>query len=135
MEPHIPDFTRIEAVLNHTEPDRVPLAEAAIGYAIMSQFLGRPVTDEDVAAQVEFWARAGYDYALFTVGMMRPGGVTQDSQVSKIMSQTLAREDSDPEAWNLWKKPLCWLLTSSGGSSTKSPNRSCGEARSIRALP
>jgi hypothetical protein len=30
---------------------------------------------------------------------------------------------------------LCWLLASSGGSSAKSPKRSCGEARSIRALP
>jgi uroporphyrinogen decarboxylase len=105
MEQNSPDFNRLVATLQHTEPDRVPLAEVAIDYAIMSQFLGRPVTDEDVASQVEFWTRAGYDYSLFTVGMMRPGGVTKDSQISKVMSHTLAREDTDDEAWNLWKKP------------------------------
>ena len=49
------------------------LAEAAIHYQMMSRFLGRPVVDEDVAAQVEFWTKAGYDYSLFTIGMMRPG--------------------------------------------------------------
>jgi uroporphyrinogen decarboxylase len=105
MEPNSPDFGRIITTLQHAEPDRVPLAEAAIDYAIMGQFLGRSVADDDVASQVEFWTRAGYDYSLFTVGMMRPGGVTQDSQISKVMAQTLAREDTDADAWNLWKKP------------------------------
>jgi uroporphyrinogen decarboxylase len=105
METICPDFARVEAALNHTEPDRVPLAEVAVDYAIMSEFLGRPVTDEDVAGQVEFWTQAGYDYSLFTLGMMRPGGVTKDSQISKVMAQTLARDDTDEDAWNLWKKP------------------------------
>ena len=105
MESNRPDFARVEAALHHNELDRVPLAEVAVDYTIMSQFLGRPVTDEDVASQVEFWRLAGYDYALFTLGMMRPGGVTRDSQISKVMSQTLARDDKDEDAWNLWKKP------------------------------
>jgi uroporphyrinogen decarboxylase len=105
MNSNSPDFARLEATLNHTEPDRVPLAEVAVDYTIMSQFLGRPVTDDDVASQVEFWTKAGYDYSLFTLGMMRPGGITQDSQISKVMSETLAREDVEEDAWNLWKKP------------------------------
>ena len=100
-----PDFQRVAATLQHSEPDRVPLAEAAIHYQIMSWFLGRPVLDEDVPAQVEFWTKAGYDYSLFTIGMMRPGGVTQDSHISRVLQQTLAKDDEDPEAWNLWKKP------------------------------
>jgi hypothetical protein len=100
-----PYFQRVAATLQHSEPDRVPLAEAAIHYQIMSWFLGRPVLDEDVPAQVEFWTKAGYDYSLFTIGMMRPGGVTQDSHISRVLQQTLAKDDEDPEAWNLWKKP------------------------------
>ena len=99
------DFRRVVATLHHSEPDRVPLAEAAIHYQMMSWFLGRPVLDEDVPAQVEFWTKAGYDYSLFTIGMMRPGGVTQDSHISRVLQQTLAKDEDDPEAWNLWKKP------------------------------
>ena len=101
-----PDFQRVETTLHHDEPDRVPLAEIAIDYSIMSQFLGRPVTDDDVAAQVDFWAGAGYDYILLTAGMMRPGGVTRDSQVSKVIQDAILKdsdEAEDSEAWNVWK--------------------------------
>ena len=54
-----PDFGRVVTTLHHEEPDRVPLAEAAVDYSIMSQFLGRPVVDGDLAAQVDFWTQAG----------------------------------------------------------------------------
>lgn len=101
-----PDFNRLITTLHHQEPDRVPLAEVAIDYKIMSQFLGREVRDDDVAAQVEFWSKAGYDYILLTVGLMRPGGVTQDSQISKVIKKSLVEvsEGQDEEAWNVWKK-------------------------------
>jgi uroporphyrinogen decarboxylase len=103
-----PDFERVISTLHHEEPDRVPLAEAAVDYEIMSQFLGREVTDGDLVSQVEFWSRAGYDYMLLTVGMMRPGRVTEDSQISKVIQHVLLEdtgdEDSD-DAWNLWKRP------------------------------
>ena len=69
-----PDFRRVIAALNHEEFDRVPLAEVAVDYSIMGQFLGRGVEDGDIAAQVEFWVQGGYDYVLLTAGMMRPGG-------------------------------------------------------------
>lgn len=49
-----PDFNRILTTLNHEEPDQVPIAEVALGYGIMSRFLGKPVSDEDVASQAEF---------------------------------------------------------------------------------
>lgn len=104
MDTTCPDFARIEKTLKHEEPDRVPLAEAAVDYKIMGQFLGRPVEDDDVAAQVEFWERAGYDYVLLTVGMMRPGGVTQDSQISKVIQSSLAQQETDDDSWNIWKK-------------------------------
>jgi uroporphyrinogen decarboxylase len=101
-----PDFNRITTTLKNQEPDRVPLAEVAIDYKIMSQYLGREVRDDDVAAQVEFWTQAGYDYILLTVGLMRPGGVTQDSQISKVIQKSLVEEqkEQDEEAWNVWKK-------------------------------
>jgi uroporphyrinogen decarboxylase len=107
MSEPIPDFNRIITTLHHQEPNRVPLAEAIVDCTIMSQFLGCPVTDENLPAQVEFWARAGYDYIPLTVGMMRPGGVTKDSQISRVIQNTLLKggaEEEDPEAWNIWKK-------------------------------
>ena len=105
-----PDFSRVVTTLHHEEPDRVPLAEAAGDYAIMGQFLGRPVSDDDVGAQVDFWTQAGYDYVLLTIGMMRPGGVTEDSQISRAIQRAIVAdagsgETEDDQAWNLWKRP------------------------------
>lgn len=100
-----PDFGRVITTLHHQEPDRVPLAEASIDYAIMSQFLGRPVSDDDVAGQVEFWHRAGYDYIALTVGLMRPGGVTRDSRISQVLQgDASAADDDQDDSWNVWKK-------------------------------
>ena len=102
-----PDFGRLVTTLGHEEPDRVPLVEAAVDYAIMSQFLGYPVADDDVASQVEFWSNAGYDYIPLTLGMMRPGGVTRDSQISKVIEDTIVKDEAevdDQEAWNLEKR-------------------------------
>ena len=45
-----PNFDRVVTTLQHQEPDRVPLMEAIIAYEIQSQFLGRPVTDADLAS-------------------------------------------------------------------------------------
>jgi uroporphyrinogen decarboxylase len=103
-----PDFGRIEIALHHEEPDRVPLAEVVVHYDIMSQFLGYPVTDADVAAQVEFWTRAGYDFIPLTAGIMRPGGLTKDSQISKVIEEYLLRdaiEERYKDDWNIWAKP------------------------------
>lgn len=100
-----PDFRRVVTTLHHEEPDRVPLAEISVDYEIMSRFLGRPVTDDDLAAQVEFWTQAGYDYIPLTVGMMRPGAVTRDSQISKVIQEVLLKGTADEgsdEAWDIW---------------------------------
>jgi len=35
----------------------------------MSKFLGREVIPDDIASQVEFWAKAGYDYIPIPVPM------------------------------------------------------------------
>ena len=102
-----PDFNRIITTLKHKEPDRVPMAEAAISYEIMSQFLGKKVVDSDIAAQVEFWTKAGYDYVPLTVGMMQPGKVTEDSAISKMIKSVILQDTADQatdESWNLEKK-------------------------------
>lgn len=102
-----PDFSRVVTTLRHREPDRVPLAEAAVAYETMSSFLGKKVVDSDVASQVEFWSKAGYDYIALTVGMMQPGKVTEDSAISKMIKSVILRDTPDQEkddAWNLEKR-------------------------------
>ena len=100
-----PDFNRLIATLEHREPDRVPLVEAIISWKIMSQFLGRPVDDDDLPAQVEFWSRAGYDFIPISVSMLNPGGVTKDSHIAKVISRVmLDAEEEAAEGWNLEKR-------------------------------
>jgi uroporphyrinogen decarboxylase len=99
-----PDFERLRKAIRHQEPDRVPLAEVLIDYHIQSAFLGRPVTSEDLAAQVEFWAKAGYDFIPLTVGMMNPGKVTQESAISQVIREVMLKdspEGKDDKSWNL----------------------------------
>lgn len=100
-----PDFQRIAKTLHHEEPDRVPLVEAVVDFSIMSRFLGRKVADEDLALQVEFWRRAGYDFIPLTVGMMRPGRVTMDSQISQVIRAALMRKAEQDGSWDLLKEP------------------------------
>ena len=99
-----PDFERIRKTARFEEPDRVPLAEILIDHSIQSQFLGRPVTPDDLESQVEFWSQAGYDYIPLTVGMMQPGKVTKESKISKVIREVMLADSADAdkeEAWNL----------------------------------
>ncbi len=103
MEPK-PDFNRIRKTVQHEEPDRVPLCEVLVEYPIQSRFLGREVTAEDLASQVEFCSRAGYDFIPLTVGMMTPGKVTQESKISQVIRDVMLADSPDvekTEAWNL----------------------------------
>ncbi|MHB1295160.1 MAG: uroporphyrinogen decarboxylase family protein [Anaerolineae bacterium] len=66
VPPPSPDFQRVrKALLLQGEPDRVPNMELWVDNHAMSSFLGSPVHDwyQDTANVVEFWYRAGYDYA------------------------------------------------------------------------
>jgi uroporphyrinogen decarboxylase len=99
-----PDFNRFLAAVDHRETDRVPLGEILIDYSIESRFLGREVAADDLASQVEFWSRAGYDYMPVTVSMMSPGKVTEESKITRVLKEMVLRERpgvSDPKAWNL----------------------------------
>lgn len=80
-----PDFNRFLAAVRHQETDRVPLGEILIDYSIQSQFLGRHVIAEDLASQVEFWFKAGYDFIPITVSMMSSGKITEDSKITRVL--------------------------------------------------
>jgi uroporphyrinogen decarboxylase len=99
-----PDFERFRKTVMHQETDRVPLCEALVGYGIMSKFLGREVTPGDVAGQVEFWAKAGYDFVPVPVSLMAPGKVTEESKITRILREMVLEKnpgETDPNAWNL----------------------------------
>ena len=99
-----PDFTRVARTVRHQEPDRVPLAEAAIAYQTMSKFLGKKVLANDISSQVEFWTKAGYDYIALTAGILQPGKVTEDSFISKIIKENLRKRGELGDDWNLEKR-------------------------------
>jgi uroporphyrinogen decarboxylase len=99
-----PDFERFLKAVNHQEADRVPLCEALVGYGIMSKFLGREVKPDDLASQVAFWAKAGYDYTPIPVSLMAPGKVTEESKITRILRKMVLEknpEETNPDAWNL----------------------------------
>jgi uroporphyrinogen decarboxylase len=99
-----PDFNRFLAAVHHKETDRVPLGEILIDYSVQSKFLGRTVTADDLAGQVEFWTKAGYDFIPITVSMMSPGKVTEESKITRVLKEMVLREKpgtTDPNAWNL----------------------------------
>jgi uroporphyrinogen decarboxylase len=99
-----PDFERIRKTARHEEPDRIPLCEALIEYPIQSRFLGREVTADDLAGQVEFWEKAGYDFIPITVGMMSPGKVTAESSISRVIREVMLKDSpdaADDKSWNL----------------------------------
>lgn len=99
-----PDFERFRKAVHHQEPDRVPLCEALVGYGIMSKFLGREVTPDDIASQVEFWSKAGYDFVPMPVSLMVPGKVTEESKITRVLREmVLAKNpaETNPDAWNL----------------------------------
>lgn len=64
----MPDFANLRtALLCQGEPKRVPSFELSIDDAIKRQFLGKPVGT--VAAEVEFYLKAGYDFVPLTMGI------------------------------------------------------------------
>jgi len=98
-----PDFERIRKIVRHEEADRVPMVEVLVDYPIQSKFLGKEVRSDDLAAQLEFWIKAGYDYIPLTVGMMSPGKVTEESAISKVIKKHMLKDvdKNDENAWNL----------------------------------
>lgn len=120
-----PDFSRVAAALRREEPDRVPLCEFLMDPPIKEAFLGRHVgnslvrADEyDVAADVDFWHQAGYDFmhlapnylGLFTGGWNVTDGdysLYSDEPVAKAWMeehQSVLRTPEDVERYP-WPRP------------------------------
>jgi len=82
-----PDFARFEAAVTRGRlPDRVPLGEIEVDFAVMEAFLGRPVSD--LETYCAFWKEAGYDYAILQVR----GQWLADSFQIKISEGVLEQE-------------------------------------------
>ena len=66
-----PDFDRFLAAIKGGHADRVPVAEALVDNGIKAAVLGRPVLN--LADDVAFWAKAGYDFICLPSGLLDPG--------------------------------------------------------------
>jgi uroporphyrinogen decarboxylase len=70
----LPDFSRLKKAVHFSEPDRLPLAELWVDAEVKAAFLGNVSAAEldcrkvdfNVAKDVEFWHKAGYDYIRLT---------------------------------------------------------------------
>ncbi|MFA4839039.1 MAG: uroporphyrinogen decarboxylase family protein [Candidatus Neomarinimicrobiota bacterium] len=69
-----PDFNRLATAVHYAEPDRLPLAELWVDAEVKATFLGDVSAAEldcrevgfNVAKDIEFWHKAGYDYIRLT---------------------------------------------------------------------
>ena len=91
-----PDYRRLLTTIRHAEPDRVPMAELGVDRPIKEAVLGKPV--RDVASDVEFWYRAGYDYIYLRPGYEYagvPGLVASGTSISAEASAAREAETID----------------------------------------
>ncbi len=93
------DFDRLRrTLLVQGEPDRVPVAEVYIDPDIKRAFLGRPV--DDLEAQVEFYATAGYDYVELRqgLGLKMNDNLPQASRVA-VSQYSVFQDDAQERTW------------------------------------
>lgn len=96
-----PDFERVATALAREEPDRVPLGEFLIDPPVKEAFLGRHVGNSlvradnyDVAADVDFWYHAGYDYMHLApnyLGLFSGGWNVQEGDYSLYEDQPVEK--------------------------------------------
>jgi uroporphyrinogen decarboxylase len=99
-----PNFERLRTAINCQEPDRVPIFEGIVELPIQSLFLGREVAEHDVASQVEFWTKAGYDYVPVVASTINPGKVKENARISKVIREVLLKhhpDAADERSWSL----------------------------------
>jgi uroporphyrinogen decarboxylase len=120
-----PNFERVRAALRREEPDRVPICEFLVDPPVKEAFLGRHVgnsltraDDYDVAADVQFWYQAGFDFMHLAPNYLGlfPGGwnvaesdysVYDDAPVQKAWMeehQGVIRTPADVESYP-WPSP------------------------------
>lgn len=96
-----PNFDRVAAALRREQPDRVPVAEFLIDPPVKAALLGRPVGNSliradgyEVAADVEFWYQAGYDFMHLApnyLGLFPGGWNVQDGDYSVYDDQPVQK--------------------------------------------
>jgi uroporphyrinogen decarboxylase len=79
---YTPAFNRIHDALTGRPVDRVPLFDFVMARNVKEAFLGRPIATE--ADEIDFWTRAGYDYAVASVAVPFPGVSTASSGIRDI---------------------------------------------------
>jgi uroporphyrinogen decarboxylase len=90
-----PDFERFRTALLRREPDRVPLGDMHADVEVKEAFLGRPI--RALEDEVDFWYRAGYDYACLPMGVMYAEVVGRDLRRSDLA--TAYEGKAHPAAW------------------------------------
>ncbi len=94
-----PDYNRVLTAIGLAEPDRVPIAEMGHDRAIKDQFMGKPV--RDVATDIEFWCRTGYDYAYYRAAYefpyTMPANVTTGTGLDLAADEIVSESVSDTE--------------------------------------
>jgi uroporphyrinogen decarboxylase len=104
-----PNFANLRrALLLQGEPAYVPLVEFGIDLDVKTSFLGRPINT--LADEIEFWAKAGYDYVPFQAGIRTlfwPGVVSTEKKAADVsglqrrgeMHYSLYRDTGREMAW------------------------------------
>ena len=98
-----PSFERLRTALLCGQPDRVPLAEIKVEDEVKAAFLGQPAPDAaDREAylrwEVEFWYRAGYDYARVPASVSYPQPKTAHEYAYAAGGQARTREWAESHA-------------------------------------
>ncbi len=99
-----PDFERLRTALYGGQPDRVPLVELFVDPVVREAFLGRPAVD--LASEIEFYARAGYDAIKISPRVdINPG-----RRESKDARRSSARPEFNRD--RLWAPQRAGMITS-----------------------
>lgn len=89
--PDRPDFERFLTALRGGCADRVPVAEALVDNRIKAAVLGRPISN--LADDVAFWEKAGYDYICLASGILDPGQAISTEKQLDVTRDRYGTED------------------------------------------
>jgi uroporphyrinogen decarboxylase len=115
MSDSAPNFERLrKALLLQGEPDRVPLLELDVARDVKRAFLGSP--GRGLAAEVEFWVKAGYDHIPIAqgIGMVITGRVQAHDAAGTAFSGVMRRGESQYSLYQQEATGRWWMEESRG---------------------
>jgi uroporphyrinogen decarboxylase len=93
-----PNFERMRTVLlRDGEPDRVPLGDISIHRMHQERLLGRPL--RELADEVEFWYKAGYDHVPLHQGLQMTDLITRRSMHTVEANYAVGTEETQSRGW------------------------------------